>query len=133
MSFFKKILGRKRKEVLKEKNKSSINWLPLTTIDGLKDLEKTSKTQSVLIFKHSTRCGISSIVMKQFESLFSQEYQNLKVYYLDILNYRTISDQIEYSFKIPHESPQLIVLKNGISVYNASHYDITLVDLSRFI
>ena len=133
MNFLKNIFGRKSNEVPKEKNTSSINWLPLTSIDGLKDLEKISKTQSVLIFKHSIRCGISSIVMKRFEGLFSQEYQNLKVYFLDILNNRTISDQIEYNFKVPHESPQLIVLKNGVSVYNASHYDITLVDLSRFI
>ncbi len=73
------------------------------------------------------------MVIKQFEKLFSEEHQNLKVYYLDLLNYRNISDEVGYTFQVMHQSPQLLVIKNGVSVHDASHYDITQIDLTRFI
>ncbi|MBU3012415.1 bacillithiol system redox-active protein YtxJ [Polaribacter vadi] len=124
--------GKEGKEPKKEKI-TFLNWLPLTSLDQLEDIKKQSETESILIFKHSTRCGISSMVIKQFEKLFTEEHKNLKVYYLDLLNYRNISDEVGYQFQVMHQSPQLLVIKNGVSVHNASHYDITLIDLSRFI
>jgi bacillithiol system protein YtxJ len=73
------------------------------------------------------------MVIKQFEKLFTAEHSNLKVYYLDLLNYRNISDEVGHKFQIMHQSPQLIVIRNGNSVHHASHNDITEVNLSRFI
>lgn len=113
--------------------KSYLNWLQLTTIDQLEQIKNESNTGAVLIFKHSTRCGISSMVIKQFEKLFQEEHKNLKVYYLDLLNYRSVSDEVGYKFQVMHQSPQLIVVRNGFSVYDAAHYDITQTDLSTFI
>ncbi|MFK8061297.1 MAG: bacillithiol system redox-active protein YtxJ [Polaribacter sp.] len=121
--------NRKKKEV----QPSFLNWLPLTSLQQLEEIKEQSKTESILIFKHSTRCGISSMVIKQFEKLFTEDHQNLKVYYLDLLNYRNISDEVGYKFQIMHQSPQLIVVKNEVSVYNASHYDITQTNLTRFM
>ena len=86
MSFFKTIFGKKEVDSSKEKNTSYLNWLPLTSIDQLEEIKALSKTESICIFKHSTRCGISRIVIKQFEKLFSEEHQHLKVYYLDLFN-----------------------------------------------
>ena len=54
-------------------------------------------------------------------------------FYQDLLNYRNISDEVGYNFQVMHQSPQLLVIKNGVSVFDASHYDITQTDLSRFI
>ena len=133
MGIFNNVFGSKKDKELKPEKKSFLNWIPLTSIEQLEDIKNQSKIDSVLIFKHSTRCGISSMVIKQFEKLFTEEYQNFKVYYLDLLNYRSISDEVGYAFQVMHQSPQLLIIKNGVSVYNASHYEITLTDLSRFI
>lgn len=122
MSFLKNIFSsttKPKKEVV-----SAINWIPLTTITELEVLKEVSATETVLIFKHSTRCVISKMVLRQFEKSFNEESKGLKVYYLDLLNYRDISDEVGYAFQVLHQSPQLLVIKNGVAVANASHYAI---------
>lgn len=133
MGIFNNVFGSKKDKDIKPEKKSFLNWIPLTSIEQLEEIKNLSKNDSVLIFKHSTRCGISSMVIKQFEKLFTEEHQKLKVYYLDLLNYRNISDEIGYTFQVMHQSPQLLIIKNGVAVYNASHYEITLTDLSRYV
>ncbi|MDN3620311.1 bacillithiol system redox-active protein YtxJ [Polaribacter undariae] len=133
MSIFNKIFGAKGDDTSKVEKVSYLNWIPLTSMEELEKIKEISKTEAVLIFKHSTRCGISSMVIKQFEKLFTEEHQKLKVYYLDLLNYRDISDEVGFTFQVMHQSPQLIVVKNGVSLENASHYEITNTNLSRFI
>lgn len=133
MGILSNMFGGKEDKVSKPEEKSYLNWLPLTAIEQLEEIKEISKTEPVFIFKHSTRCSISSIVIKRFEALFKEEHQGLKVYYLDLLNYRNISDEIGDTFQVIHQSPQLLIVKNGISVQNASHYDITITDLSIFI
>lgn len=133
MGIFNNMFGGKSEKEPKAVEKSHLNWLPLTSLQQLEEIKTDSKLEAVLIFKHSTRCGISSMVIKQFEKLFTEEHKNLKVYYLDLLNYRDISDEVGYRFQVMHQSPQLIAVKNGVSVYNASHYDITQTNLSLFI
>lgn len=128
MGLFNKVFGEKSSD-----SNLKINWIPLNDFDQLEEIKNQSKKESVLIFKHSTRCGISRMVIRQFEALFKEEHQDLKVYYLDLLNYRSLSDEVGYTFQVTHQSPQLLVIKNGISVFNASHYEITEVNLTRFI
>ena len=130
MGFLKNILGNKTS---KEVEETYLNWTPLVSLEEINTIKEISKTQSVLIFKHATRCGISRMVIKQFESLFNKENKQLKVYYLDLLSFREISSKLSEDFQVIHESPQLLVIKNGIPVYNASHYEITKVNLSNFI
>ncbi|WP_298764182.1 bacillithiol system redox-active protein YtxJ [uncultured Polaribacter sp.] len=124
------LFGNKKK---KEVQPSFLTWIPLTSKAQLEEIKKQSKNEAVFIFKHSTRCGISSMVIKQFEKLFTEETKNLKVYYLDLLNFRDISDEVGYAFQVMHQSPQLIVVRNETSVHSASHYDITQINLSRFV
>ena len=130
MGFFKNIFGDK---TLKEVEETYLSWTPLISIEEINNIKEISKIQSILIFKHSTRCGISRMVMKQFESLFNEENKHLKVYYLDLLNFRKVSSKLSEAFQVIHQSPQLLVVKNGISVYNESHYEITKVNLSKYI
>ena len=73
------------------------------------------------------------MIIKQFESLFNEEKKQLKVYYLDLLNFREVSSKLSEVFQVIHQSPQLLVIKNGISVYNESHYEITKVNLSKYV
>ena len=130
MGVFNSLFGSKEP---KEEKVSYLKWIPLTTLEQLETIKEQSKTESILIFKHSTRCGISKMVIKQFEELFQEKHQHLKVYYLDLLNYRNISDELGSSFQVVHQSPQLLVIKNKVSVHDVSHSEITQTNLTRFI
>lgn len=133
MGLFKNIFKGDKEAPSKLTNNSWIKWITLNKMEQLEEIKESSKVNSVLIFKHSKRCGISRMVIKQFENLFTEKEQNLKVYYLDLLSYRNLSDEIAKEFQVQHQSPQLIVIKNEHTVFNASHYDITQINLSRFV
>jgi bacillithiol system protein YtxJ len=133
MGILNNMFGGNSEKESKPEKKSFLNWLPLTTLDQLEVIENESNAEAILIFKHSTRCGISAMVIKQFEKLFTAENTHLKVYYLDLLNYRNISNAIGDKFQVVHQSPQLIVLRNGVSIHDAAHNDITETNLKRFI
>ena len=95
----------------------------LSNLGQLAEIIKKSNHKPVLIFKHSTRCGISRSVRSKFESDLN-EVENVIYCYLDILSNRSISNEISEMFEVEHQSPQLIVIKGGIAVANFSHYDI---------
>lgn len=130
MGFLKNIFADK---TLEEVEETHLNWVPLVSVEEINTIKEISKNQPVLIFKHSTRCGISRMVMKQFESLFNEENKPLKVYYLDLLKFREVSSKLSEVFKVVHQSPQLLIVKNGISVYDESHHEITKVNLSKYM
>ena len=102
-------------------------------IEQIKTIKELSKSETILVFKHSTRCSISSMVIKRFENLFDSSMNNIKVYYLDLLNFRAISDEVGYSFQVQHQSPQLLIIRNEVAVLNVSHYDITTVNIQKYL
>jgi len=114
------------------KEEKVLPWKQLTTIDQLNAIEQLSKGKTQVIFKHSTRCGISRMVMNQFISAFDID-ANLDLYYLDLLSFRDVSNEVGYKFQVMHQSPQLLVIKNGVAVAHASHGGINELDLARFI
>jgi len=116
-----------------EAQEAFINWLHLINIDQIKQIRSLSKSETVFIFKHSTRCGISKMVIKRFENMFDESMSNVKVYYLDLLNYRDVSDKVGVTFNVIHQSPQLLIIKNEVSVFNASHQDITIIKLQDYL
>lgn len=129
MGLFDKIFSGSKEE----KESNTLPWIPLTTMEQLQDVATKSSTKTQVIFKHSTRCGISRMVLKQFEGAYKLTENNLDLYYLDLLNYRAISNEIAIKFQVLHESPQLLVIKNGVVVAFESHSDINSLDLSNFI
>lgn len=131
MGLFKNIFKSKVKENKVET--SHVNWIPLKSLNQLEEINEISKNESVAIFKHSPRCGISNMVIRLFEKKFDESMSNLKVYYLDLLNFRELSNEVGYKYQILHESPQLLVIKNGIAVTHSSHYDIAALDLTPYI
>ncbi|MEM6719004.1 MAG: bacillithiol system redox-active protein YtxJ [Bacteroidota bacterium] len=131
MGLFNKIFG--SSEASETPEPSKLQWTPLTDISQLDTIVEESKTKPVAIFKHSTRCGISRMVINQFQSSYDLEENQMKVYYLDLLSYRPISEEIAARFQVWHESPQLIVLKNGVTVGHASHSQINAIPLEKFI
>ena len=110
---------------------STINWIPLESIEQLEEIESFSIDNTVLVFKHSTRCGVSSMVKRQFEKSLDENTRQMKLYYLDLISYREISNEIASRFNIRHQSPQLLLLKNGKVIDHASHHSILDVDLKK--
>jgi bacillithiol system protein YtxJ len=131
MSLLKSIF--KSSSEAKPKEESKVNWIPLKSLDQLEEINQISNKEAIVIFKHSTRCGISRMVIKSFEKQFDDTMSTLKVYYLDLLNYRELSSEVGFKYQILHQSPQLLVIKNEIAVEHASHYDITTIDLKAYL
>lgn len=130
MSLFGLFGSKNPSEVKEEKN---IPWHRLTRVDQLKEIIEESKSKPVAILKHSTRCGISRMVYNQFESEYALTDSQLKLYYLDLLSFREVSSEIGIVFQVLHESPQILVIKNGVCVYHASHSAISARKLEEFI
>ena len=108
-------------------------WIALTSLEQLVTITENSKTKIQVIFKHSTRCGISRMVIKQFEKAYDLSENNLDLYYLDLLNYRDVSNEIAIKFEVMHQSPQLLVVKNGVVVAHDSHGAINTMNLNGFV
>ncbi len=104
-------------------------WSQLTDKSQLKDIMLESKTQPVAIFKHSTSCSISGMSKMRLESAW--DLNNIKIYYLDLLNHRDISNAIAAEFHVHHESPQIILMSKGECIYDASHFDISVDELKE--
>jgi bacillithiol system protein YtxJ len=109
-------------------NTSKINWIELTDLGQLNEIMDLSHEQPVIIFKHSTRCSISRMALKQLENEFDLE-GSVTPYFLDLINHRDISNEIATRFDVYHQSPQLLLIKEGKSIYDASHSDIDAVEL----
>ena len=116
----------------KDTASSKMDWSALTDLQQLDAIVGESNENPVLIFKHSTRCSISRFALKQFEKEFDLEGR-IKTYFLDLLEHRDISNEISYRFNVPHQSPQILLIKEGISVYDTSHDDIQVNSLRRFL
>jgi bacillithiol system protein YtxJ len=121
MSFLQNIFG--GSENKNETPTSKISWNDLTDLEQLNEIISLSNVSPVLIFKHSTRCSVSRMALKQFENEFNT-LDKVTPYFLDLITYRDISNEIASRFQVVHQSPQVLLIKNGKSVYDASHSDI---------
>ena len=102
-------------------------WNEIKSSEDLENAIEASKLGKVVIFKHSTRCMISKTVLRNFERQIESESVDLpKFYYLDLLNYRDISNEIAQKFSVVHQSPQIVVIENGQVIHHASHDNIDL-------
>ena len=132
MGLFDKIFNSEKKEG--SDNKNVTPWIDLNSMEQLDEIEKASEENTVAILKHSTRCGISRMVLKMFESDYDlDENKPVKLYFLDLISHRDISNEIAERFKVRHESPQLIVLKNREVVHHSSHQGISANKLAEFV
>jgi len=98
--------------------------IPLVTINQLAEIDELSnkpRINGVLIFKHSTRCSVSFFALKHLISEWNFHETEVPVYFLDLLSYRAISNQIAVHYGVEHESPQILLIKKGKCVGNASH------------
>jgi bacillithiol system protein YtxJ len=102
-----------------------MNWNKLTDSDQLEEIKVLSYEKPVLIFKHSSRCSISSMALDRLlRNWKDEDGEKLTPFFLDLIAFRSISNKIEEVFGIPHESPQVLVIREGKSIFDQSHYAI---------
>ena len=116
MSIFNSIFG----EPKPNSNSSNINWTQLEDLGQLNEIITLSEEMPVIIFKHSTRCSISRMALKNFENEYDLG-ENVAAYFLDLISFRDISNEIASRFNVVHQSPQLLLIVGGKSVYDVSH------------
>ncbi len=103
-----------------------MNWNPLESIAAVDQLKKDSYDQPIVIFKHSTHCSISGMALSRLERAWNeQEMQRVNVYFLDLIQHRNVSQHVAESFQIVHQSPQLLLIRDGECVYDTSHVGIS--------
>ncbi len=107
-----------------------MKWNYITTLEQLANIDELSASQPILIFKHSTTCSISAMALNRIESNWKDEFElKAKPYILDLLANRSISNEIASRYGVIHESPQVLIIENGKSVYDESHSGIRLNDV----
>lgn len=104
-----------------------MNWNELSSEAQLETIKQESTSQPVVIFKHSTRCSISVMAKNRLDK--AVQPQGIKFYYLDLLQHRNVSNKISEDFSVYHESPQVLLIKNGECIYDESHNGIYLDEI----
>ena len=108
-----------------------MNWIDLKNADQLTEIKELSKTRAQVIFKHSTRCSISSMAKSRLER--NLQPVSTDFYFLDIFMFRSLSNKIAEDFDVYHESPQVLLIKNTKCVYEESHSGIQMADIEEQI
>lgn len=107
-----------------------MNWNTLNNISQVDAINEESKSTKIMLFKHSTRCSISSMALSRIESSWKDSDSLLiKPYYLDLIAHRDISNLIAEQYGIEHQSPQVLVISNGKCIYHESHANIRYSDI----
>lgn len=109
-----------------------MDWKSLTTLEQLPQIKEDSNKYPVIIYKHSARCGISSVALDRLERAWRpEEIQPADAYFLDLLRHRDVSQAVAQTFSVHHESPQILLINEGKCVYNASHMTISYSALKK--
>lgn len=104
-------------------------WHDLLSTEQVDQAVQNSAHKPVVFFKHSIRCSISTMAMNRLKNLDQSALEKADFYYLDLIAHRPVSNYIAEKLQVYHESPQIIVVKNGECTYDASHMEISPKDL----
>jgi bacillithiol system protein YtxJ len=111
-------------------NKEGImDWIEITQTEQLEQIKKGTDNHVAVIFKHSTRCSISNMAKLRLER--EPQPAGTSFYLLDLLKYRALSNQIADDFKVHHESPQILIIRNGDCVFEESHNGINMAEIAE--
>ena len=104
-----------------------MHWIHLTDEEQLKQIINKSQLKPQLIFKHSTRCSISAVALQRMQK--TAQPSDIDFYFLDLLANRPLSNKIAEVFKVHHESPQILLIRDGSCVYDESHLGISMHEI----
>lgn len=111
-----------------------MDWNKLETDSDLSNLiiiSNNNPEKYFIIFKHSTRCPVSAMSLHRLEKNWSLVKEKITPYFIDLIKFRSVSNQIEELFGVKHESPQLLLIKNGKCLYHQSHHLISVEELNQ--
>lgn len=108
-----------------------MNWTALDSVNQLDEIKQQPGYS--IIFKHSTRCSISMMAKRRFELDWEQLPESLPLYFLDLIKHRDISNKIAEQFQVHHESPQLLLIKNGECILDQSHGGISVEETLEMV
>ncbi len=131
MGLFSNMFGGSTDENQPKANK--IDWISLNSIAQLEDIKAASSGKPQIIFKHSTTCGISRMVLNMFTSSYAIEPGTMDMHFLDLLANRDVSNAVAEKFQVMHQSPQMLIVKNGVVVAHDSHGAINELELANYI
>lgn len=131
MGLFGKLFGNDNDANKQEPNK--IQWIPLASVSQLEEIATASAGKPQVIFKHSTTCGISRMVLNMVKSSYTLEPGAMDMYFLDLLANRDVSNAVAQKFQVMHQSPQMLIVKNGVVVAHDSHGGINELELASYI
>lgn len=107
-----------------------MNWNKLTQPGQLAEIKTLSESTPVMIFKHSTRCSVSGMSLDRLTRKWKDgDEEKVVPYFLDLIAYRALSDLVAQEFGVPHQSPQIIIIKNGKVTYDNSHFGISYQEI----
>jgi bacillithiol system protein YtxJ len=104
-----------------------MNWITLQSEAQLDEIRQRSAIRPQLIFKHSSRCSASALVKGRLER--AKQPETIDFYFLDLIRNRPVSNRIAEDFFVEHESPQVLLIRNGECVYDESHMGITMDEI----
>jgi bacillithiol system protein YtxJ len=110
-----------------------ISWKPLDKLISLDEAIQLSEERDVVLFKHSTTCSISQMAKMRLESSWDFAENEITPYFLDLRAHREISNAIAEKLSVAHESPQILLIRKGTCIYDASHFDISVAELKETI
>ena len=119
--------------LLSSKKRYDLPWKELESVAQLIELLQKSGDKPLLLFKHSTRCVVSSMALKKLETDWITGLDLCDLYFLDLLNYRAVSNEIAVLTGVIHQSPQVIVVKNKTVIYEATHSAIDAVQVQSLL
>lgn len=102
------------------------DWVHLSEVEQLNELITESSSIPIVIYKHSSRCGLSFMTENKLEEGWEMLQPKVRLYFLDLIRYREISTAVAERFNVRHQSPQILIIKNGNCVYNTSHHEINV-------
>ncbi len=108
-------------------------WRALTSLDQLEGLHQDSYKKPQLVYKHSSTCGISSVVLNMFSKSYNSDQEGVELHFLHIQPYRQISNEVARRYGVRHESPQLLIIKNGAVNFHTSHGAIGDIDIKNYL
>jgi len=111
-----------------------MNWNKLTQAGQIAEIKALSESTPVMIFKHSTRCSVSGMSLDRLLRNWKHgDEEKVVPYFLDLIAFRELSNLVEREFGVPHESPQVIIIKNGAAIFDTSHFRISYPEIMNNI
>lgn len=111
-----------------------MNWNKLTQPGQISEIKTLSEGTPVMIFKHSTRCSVSGMSLDRLLRNWKHgDEEKVVPFFLDLIAHREMSNLVAQEFGVPHESPQVIVIKNGVAIFDTSHFSISYPEIMNQI